>query len=292
LVKVYDNGGHFVRQLGRRGAAQGQYEVVRNLLVAPDSSIQVLDGMLGRRSSFSRTGRFLGSDDIPAIHAGFGRPAVIMPDHRLVVNSMTPAGVDSAVPFLNAIGQSGEPVQSFGDSLAIDAGQSWLANRLLWASGNNELFVGVPYTFAVETYGPDLKRKASFRRVAAWAPSRLPRAIYDGVWDRPLTPQLIAMWQDSAGLLWLGMAAPSRSWSPGPSSTRKVTVRKKEYSTLIARPRVRTILEVVDLPGRRVVARLEAEGSLGNPFGAGYFAQTVNDSTGKLVRISRVRLVR
>ncbi len=44
LLKVYGSDGRFVRQLGRRGAGPGEYEMVRNVLVAPDGSIQVLAG--------------------------------------------------------------------------------------------------------------------------------------------------------------------------------------------------------------------------------------------------------
>jgi hypothetical protein len=140
-------------------------------------------------------------------------------------------------------------------------------------------------------YSTDHAKKFSIARVADWIPSQNPEeAPSDGLFDEPPTPQLAAIWEDAQGLLWLFMLVPSRSWEPGPRMDQ-VTLNRETAHTLANRPRFETIIEVVDVERQRVLARSRLDGSVGTPFGGGYFALSVEESVGEPgLRISRVQL--
>ena len=81
----------------------------------------------------------------------------------------------------------------------------------------------------------------------------------------------VTMWEDAQGLLWLLMWMPSPSWEAGPPMARGRQMNPEARTTLSNRPRAETIIEVVDLERRRVLARSRLEHSPGFAFGGGYF---------------------
>jgi hypothetical protein len=288
LLRVYGSDGRFMRQVGRRGAGPGEFEMVRNTLVARDGSIRVLDGVLRRLSVFSRDGEFLGSR-LVQVAGGIGMPAVLLPDDQLVVNAraITGAEAGSAVQLIDKEGNA----TSLFDEAPFDPRKRWLLRRLLWGRPNGEFLVARPYSFTIDVYASDHAKKLSITRVADWIPSQDPEeAPSDGLFDKPPTPQLTAIWEDAQGLLWLSMVAPSRSWRPGPPR-EQVTLSRETAYTLANRPRFETIIEVVDVERQGVLARSRLDGSVGTPFGGGYLALSVEDSVGEPgLRISRVQL--
>lgn len=294
LLKVYGSDGRFVRQIGRQGAGPGEYEVIRNVLVARDGSIHVLDAALGRRSKFSRDGQFLGSTLAPAVVGGVGMSAVLLPDDHFAVNARPRSPADSGYAF-QVIDQEGNATRAFADTSPFDPSRRWLQHRLLWARPDGELLVARPYSFTIDVYASDLTKKLSIARVADWILSQDPeREPGDGVFDRPFTAQLSAIWEDAQGLLWLHMMVPSPAWRPGPSAPQEgIELNQEAVAALANRPRFETILEAVDLERQRVLARYRRDGSVGAPFGGGYLASSVEDSVGQpRVRISRVQLRR
>lgn len=296
LVKVFGSDGRYLRQLGRRGGAPGEYERVRDILVAQDSSIQTLDAMLGRRSVYSPDGRFLSSARIPPLFTGgaLGMSAAILPDNRLVVNAanVSRIGTGHVVQVIDTEGNA----SVLGDSSLIDARRWWLHERLLWALPNGELLVVRPFTFTIDLYGADLTRRRSMTRSADWIPKEDPQLEpSDGRFDRPPTPILRAAWVDSEGLLWLSMLKPATAWAPGPrvDEVWKAGMRSELADSLTQRPRYESILEVVDIEGQQVVARLQTVDQIGMPAGGNYLALYEDSPTDtREVRIVRVRLVR
>jgi len=64
-------------------------------------------------------------------------------------------------------------------------------------------------------------------------------------------------------------------------------------AALLKRPRIETVIEVIDLSARRVLARARFNGPLGLPFGGGYFSQPTEDAAGEPgVVISRIQIKR
>jgi len=295
LLKAYGSDGRSVRQIGRRGGGPGEYEMVRNVLVSDDGSVLVLDGRLGRLSAFSEHGEFLRSTQVP-VFAGAAMPAVLLSDGALVVNAR-PVTVGDAGHALNVIDQNGNVSLSF-DGTSADPRRRWVQRRLLWARSNGELLVARPYTFTIDVYARDYTKESSITRVAEWVPSEQPdQQPSDGVFDRPFTPALMEIWEDERGLLWLYMMLPSPLWEPGPPMQEVMSeqgIDEEAYRALGSRPRVETIIEVVDLNAGHLLTRMRLDNPVGAPFGGGYFARSVEDSSlgEPSLQISRVQLKR
>jgi len=290
LLKAYAPDGRFVRQIGRLGAGPGEYERIRRIFVGSDSSIRVLDGMLGRLSTFSRNGDFLGSIRVPIVGNPHG-PAVLLEGDVLVATG-TPDGGKDAQYSLAAFDLKGDTVQSVNEVVPSKPGNWWLYERLLWARPNGELLVAQVFTFAVDVYRSDLTGKSSFRRVGDLIPSQPPEAApSDGLFDTPATPQLRMLWEDAQGLVWLGTVVASPLWKPGPSPEQGRRMNQQTLLTLAERPRFDIVIEVLDMEKQRVLARSHLNGPAGTPFGGGYLAKSLQSSKGELgVRISRVSL--
>jgi hypothetical protein len=292
LLRLYDQDGRIIRQIGLSGGGPGEYEMVRNILPAPDSSVHVLDGALARHSVFANDGKFLGS--VPAqVSGGMGLPAVLLEDGRIVVNTRATArgGRTDPVQVLasdgTVIGLSEEE-----DGTPPQSPSRWLQERLLWGRRGGGVIVGQPYSFSFSVYSGDLRRRSTFRRLADWIPSvPLNDSPSDGVFDQPFTPRVRGVWESEPGQIWLHIMVPSSSWTPGPPQREGAGMTSEAFLRLAGRPRVETILEVVSVEHMRVIARSRIPGSIGIPFGGGYFAMTVQDSVGEpSVRVSRAYL--
>ena len=290
-VKVFGKDGRLLRTIGKRGGGPGEYELVRNLLVGTDGHLTIIDGSLGRRSEFEPNGTFIRSTPIP-VQGGMGMSAVLLPDGQLIVNSLLRGERDAgfALQRLNLVGVRTALV----DESDFDFRKKWLQHRALWIQPNGDLFVVRPYSFTIDIYSKDLRKRASITRVADWLPSVLPRNHPgDGVFNEPYTPRLRAVWLDAAGLLWLHIMLPSQAWKAVDPPRAGRPPSDDSIAALASRARIETIVEAIDLSQRRVVARLRINGSLGLPFGGGYFSMAVEDSVGEpSVEIRRVDLRR
>jgi hypothetical protein len=293
LVKVYGDDGRFIRHIGRHGGGPGEYEVVRNILVDHDGSIRILDAALGRLSTFSPDGQFLGSTQVP-ITGGLGMPAVLLRDGYLVVNAAERARAGVNVNHvMKVIDPSGKAVRSF-DEIPSNSRKWWLAERLLCHRANGDVLVARPFTFTIDVFAADLTRKRSVARVADWIPLAAPESEpSDGVYDTPATPRLASIWEDDQELLWLFMVVPSPAWRPGPSIEQVQSRSADAHSELAKRPRSQIVIEVIDLERRRVLTRYRRDAYIGTRFGRGYFAFSAQDSANEpSLRISRAYLKR
>ena len=286
LLKVYGSDGTVLGQIGRRGGGPGEYELLRNVLLSSSGSVHVLDGMLSRRSEFTRQGKFVGSAPLK-FQSGPGMAAVILPDDRIVVNVLPTRPRDAV---LLEIAKDGKTIAEF-DNADADPHKSWLHWRRLLVRSNGDLIVARQWTFETDVYSPSLVKKQSFVREADWAPRGAPQdEPSDGVYERPLTPQVLAMWEDADHLVWFQSLIPSRAWRAGPRMSPATTM-PDSFATLAGRPRYETVLEAVDLRLGRVVTRLQTNQPLGRSLGGGYLARTVQDSAGNpSVEVLRVFL--
>lgn len=288
LVKGFSAGGQPLGSYGRRGGGPGEYEEVRNILIGGDGEIHILDGVLGRHTVFGRDGRLLGSSRTE-ITPGMMNPAVLRTDGQLVINIARPGGPGrlNTVALIDTAGRVARGADPVPDARA---GQSWLWPRVFWKRANDELLVGRRFAPVIDIYGPDLAKRGSITRDAEWFPNQEPRQEPgDGVFDQPLSPGLVGLWEDTRGLLWLQMLAAAPDWTPRP---RPAHFSEEVYRTLSKRPRVQTVVEVLDIEHRRVLARIHVEGGLGAALGDGFMAnyRAENEVGEPEVRILRVSL--
>lgn len=290
-IKAFGRTGGFRFQIGRRGGGPGEYQRPRNLLVARDGSIHLLDVMLARYTVFSPAGKFRSM--VPTtITRGIGMDAVFLPDGQLVVNGIFSTPNDAGYALLR-IDRSGRATHRFDEGPFVYE-KPWLQRRLLWARSNGELLVAKPYSFDIDVYSAGLQKQTTLRRVAEWVPSSVPdENPSDGVFDQRPTPRLASVWEDADGLIWLVALVPSPRWKSGPRVQPGKLPPREEYDALERRPRYDTIIEVVDLTQRQVVARSRIAGEIGQAFGGGYIATNIESAQGDpTLRISRLRLKR
>jgi hypothetical protein len=260
-------------------------------LVDRDNSIHVLDAQLGRYSRFDGDGVYQGSARTQII-AGFGKPAVLLVGGRLVVND--PPLVAERRYVLKVMDREGRTLHQFDEAPANARRDSWAMDRLLWPGSNGGLLVGKPFAFTVDVYDRDFRKTFSMRRSAEWIPvANSSEPPSDGLFDQRATAQLRGLWEDEAGLLWLLMILPSAVWTPGPSRDEGMQLAEEAIADLARRPRVETLIEVIDQETQRVVTRWKPDHNIGTPFSGGYFATPVLDSVGTpSLRITRLKLNR
>lgn len=289
VVKQYGTTGQFVREIGRRGGGPGEYEGIRNLLTGRGDSLFILDASLARLSVFGENGEFLGAT--PAA-VGAGVDAAMLADGRLIVNTQQPIVLGDSMYSVQVIARNGS-VLPFGAASAFDPQSPWTKVRHLVGLNDGGVVVAHPYSFRLDLYGPGQVSPTVVRLAAEWAPtSPLRSAPSDGLLGQPYTPQIAALWEDANGRLWLEMDVPASDWKPGPSSYEALNqLSESERTAVLTRPRLETIIEVVDLDKREVIARSKFRGALGAPVGGGYWATSQESSVGEpSLRLTRFRL--
>lgn len=288
VIRVYGRDGVAVRSLGRKGGAPGEFEMIRNLVPMPDGSLQVLDPLLSRRTVFGSDGAFLSSARI-GLPPALDHPVALRPDGQLFANAAKQASADSMTA-LQLIAADGEVVASF-DTIKADPSRQWRAKRLLWQRADGSVLVAGAFAPRITVYGPDLHPGQSIHFPAGSPiqaePTETPS---DGVFDKPLTARLLAMWQDPEGLLWLVTLAPSPAWEPRPPVPGMTGPEYRKYGD---RPRVVTVVEALDLKRAKLVFRSQVDGPIGLVFGQGLVARQTDNAVGEpMVRISQITLKR
>jgi hypothetical protein len=155
------------------------------------------------------------------------------------------------------------------------------------------LVVAHTHDLVVDIYDTGLRRVMRVDWQAEWfkAPSPEVPLPSDGVFDVPPDSRTLTSWQDAEGLLWLAAMVPSEQWKPGPTPSQ-VGRSGGVTQAMVDRPRFDTIVEVIDLALRRVLARQRYE-SINATFVDGYVlvAREAGDLTQRLA-VSRLRLTR
>lgn len=290
-IRVFGNSGTVLHDVGRRGAGPGEFESFRNLLVDSAGTLHVLDATLSRHSVFDTAGKFISSRRIP-VASGLALHAVLANDGSLIVNVRPMSARDSISPIL-VIDSAGTGTALPGQAVVALPRRPWASARLLTRIPGGGVLVARPYAFTIDMYDATLQRARSIVRNTSWIPLTEPLSPpSDGVLDEPYTPELRAAWVDSAGHLWMHSTVPVAAWKPGPSMQQASTMTPDEILQVSNRPRMESIVEVIDIRRGVVLARTRAaQGDMGLPFGEGYYAKTVVGATGEPgLRISRLLL--
>jgi hypothetical protein len=282
LLKSVDLSSGQVSVLGRRGAGPGEYEVVRNLLVDGRRQLHLLDAMLARRSVFSERGVFVGSGAID-LSGGMGRPAILLRD-SLVLASLRPARGVGAVPIVSLYDGSGK-VREVVQTIPASASARWAGDRLLARVSDSTFFVADVFGARGALYALRRDRAhllAAFEFRADWRQTVEPALPpSDGVFARPYSTQIRGIWADSLGRIWIYSGRPSSAWKPAPEPSPGRTLSSDELAVLTARPRLESVIDVLDPSTGLIVARAQLPGSLGHAIGGGVFLSTEEHSSGE-----------
>lgn len=291
-IKVFAPSGMLVGKISREGGGPGETRMVRNIIVAEDQSLHVIDGVLSRRSVFDRAGNFLRSNPIPLSLGGMGRPAILLKDGRLVISAVLrdAASAGFALQVVDGRGLR----TALLDEATYSNEHQWLLARKLAPSRDGGFWVANTHKLQIDRYNRALTRTGQWTRDAEWlVPTREgSEGPSDGVHDRPPTSLISHIWEDAEGVLWVHFLVASPDWRPGPT-VAQASKQKIDFLSLVQRPRYDSVLEAIDPQSMKVISRVRTLAFPEWPIGNGYYADFDDSSGGEpLMTIIHVHLKR
>jgi hypothetical protein len=194
----FDNSGRFDGRIGRKGSGPGEMSRPMAVFRGPGDSLYVPDGARQTIHVFSDAGDYGRRFSAPS--AGF---MAVLGDGRLAIASMEPEAPDP----VQLIDGSGNVVRRFG-RLGADAPMAHSRGVVvLSSSSGGGVWLGQLGQYLItkwDTTGHELLR---LRREADWFPIEPRSELEFG----HLPPVMIAMQEDSVGLLWVLLRIPDRN---------------------------------------------------------------------------------
>ncbi len=292
-IKVFHRDGSLQSRFGREGSGPGELRFVRNLFVAANGTIHLLDVELGRHTVFTGSGNLVRSQAVPAAFGGPGRPALLRPDGGLVISGFFPSG--NVGYSLIVTDSAGRRVSMLEES-SMASGERWKSQRLLSNAKDGGFWVARLHERDITHYDKNLRSDFTLQRNASW----FPRADFNrgqqpssGVFDRKPDVMISAFWEDAAGLLWVLYLVPDPRWKSGPS-VEKVSAERLPLAALESRPRYKTRVEVLDVQKLKLIAEWEADSLIGRTYSNGHVVDWKEDAaTGEWrVSVSKFHLQR
>jgi hypothetical protein len=291
-VKLFDRTGAFVRSIGRLGEGPGEYRFIRNLAVGSNGLLNVFDASTLRRTTYGDDGKVVSLSPMPLLIGNPGMSLVRLHDGRWAANSInrdrSTAGF--AVQVFDDAGQRTNLLEPYN----YHRDRSWEAARALSSDPLGGLFIVDPFNFRISRFDAGLAERARYVRTGNefGQPLRTGESPEGGLFDSPFTPRIIGVWAEASDLLWVVFAVASSKWQPMPRVTGPIASKKVE-ATYLSRPTIDSVIEVIDLRQKSVLARLRVDGFFGDVVDTGYVLSYAEGSDGKGEHVlKRVRLTR
>lgn len=265
-VLMFSPDGTMVRSIGRRGTGPGEHLSIARVFADAQGNLHTVDAQLSRHSVFSATGKFLRSVPITT-DLSPTYDMVLTREGDLVRNSVFAPSAGRAY-LLHAVSLAGQVVYR-GDLSPSDRHSPWTLQRKLSTGAGGIVYAAHLVKYEIDVFRPNLTRSMKFTRAVDWFPAfRGAQRPSDGVlMERPVA-KVSRIWEDTQGRLWVMVFVPSAKWRPMPRPTRPLRPGDEQ----ILRPRYDIMIEVLDLPGRRMLVSQRFDGTLGVPFGDGFLA--------------------
>jgi len=278
-IAMFDPRGRFAGHIGRAGEGPGEFRRVTKIIADADGHVHVFDARLVRHSVFRRDGTLVKATGLPVTRF---TDAAILRDGSMVFSGGTSDRAYAGYA-LTQLDSAEHIVRRADEVTRLSAPSRWILERSLSiGQRTGRLVVAHPNEFVVDLYDAALHRVLRLEREAAWfeAPSLNDPERSDGMFDVPPTSRVLAAWEDAAGLIWIVAIIRSKEWEP---RTLRPGERITPDSPLSTRPRYETVIEVIDIAAKRVLAR-ERSVRKGN-FSDGYEWQLLEaaDGTQRLV---------
>ncbi len=213
---LLDATGRVEGQIGRRGGGPGEFEYPRLVMARREGGFDIIDPRLQRRTTLRPDGTLMA---VSEMNGGFSMLAgAIWSDSSLITNGLlTDAdGMGFALQELDTRGQRMRIFDEVREPLSVE--NTIPVIRVLANSRAGTIWSAKPYTFEFVLLSAQREPVVRLKRSAPWA-SALPSGAQptDGVFDRPPTATVRAIWEDAHGLLWVISTIPDERWRPGPS---------------------------------------------------------------------------
>ena len=248
---LYDGNGEFLRVIGTTGAGPGEFRLPRDLVPLPGDSLYIIDSELRRATIFTPSLRPFRTVQLPA--ALF--PSVVLRwPSQVIMNGAfsTPTSAGWPLHQLSLAGASADVVASFGpDHGDVSPGMARTLSQVLSGSRDGRFWAADAYRYRITQWDRDLRKIEVLERKPEWfaGPSRPsignPKA--------PPPPSIVAIQEDSTGLVWVFARIAAEAWREG---WAKVDPNAHEIpGNQIAMEKLfRTAVEVIDPRAGRVVA--------------------------------------
>lgn len=240
-VRVFDRSGRYVRTIGRRGQAPGEFLFINAILPSRGDTLHAFGNA---HWTFAADGRHLRTQALPDL-LSVSRVIALRDGKRLAVGSVNSADAYGQ-PF-HVIGADGRIDRSFGLPARISVVSAW-ANQRAVAPYGPEGFIGAKVNqYEIEFWTSDGQLTRTLIRDADWFP---PWSSWNSRSDqRPPPPRLMSIAVDESGLVWTLISVADAAWAPAAAAGREGGMP----STGELSRRFDSIIEVLDPVAGRIV---------------------------------------
>lgn len=242
LPIVFHADGTYFKTIGRKGAGPGEYSFARVVTGGSDGSLHILDPVLARHTVIRPDGK-LTSVPLPGSGPGLAS-AVLLPSGSIVTNQISRDSAGVGVP-LQEYDSTGRLLRRFGVNETYSFNEPWRVERALSARSDGSVLALNAYANTLEQYDTRGELAATYIRRAPWLngsdPNREPSGGYA---DKRPSVVGKAVWEDSAGFVWIATLVPAPNWKPVTPGS-EIPAPQDRFSTVV---------EVIDLQKRQVVA--------------------------------------
>lgn len=259
-ILVYDSSGSFTRTIGRDGDGPGEFGATTRLAVTPLDTVYAMDDSHVRVQVLTPAGDFIRSYHYPGRIGSF----TLLANGDLLAFVMPSTDTDN---LFHVLSPTGSPVARFGAPTlsALDL-ETWVVSR----GGNTDFWTASVWEYKLYHWSAfDAPDDSLVRHVDWFPPNRgFPAGTYETV---PPPAFLYHMWEDSQGRLWNYILVPDPHWVPGMELRPTLEWFRKTFDTVV---------EVVDLEARRLVASGHYDDRYGPVCGSGLMYAVIETPEG------------
>jgi hypothetical protein len=247
-ILVFHSDGRFARRIGAKGDGPGEFRRIATAAIRGDS-LFVLDMGLRRLSVLTLDGNYIRGVPVQLFEA---TSMVFRDTHTLIVAGGYPTVNRVGLPLHEIDLSTGEIRNSFGaTNPVVRPFAPWLTSRAIAMDGEGRIWGGKNNAYELELWDANHQRVHHFRRDLAWFAPWIERPV--GTADPP-PPWLMALAIIDGRYVLTAIVRPAPNYTErlGPQIRRgdKAMYDRTRYRLLKD-----TVLEVVDVDTRRVVAR-------------------------------------
>jgi hypothetical protein len=257
-VKVFSPSGRYYRTVGRSGKGPDEYTGPLTVRVSPEDSIMVLDGGNARLSVHTSSGGYHRMAPLPFVVDRF----TVGPHSTFVASGNVRTASAAGLPLHLIDSSTGRILRSFGAEIPVlKAALPRALAREIAFSGPAHVWSALPTRYVIERWNIESGELTdSFVRKPPWfEPHWLPQVIPPSP-DAPPAPYITGVAEDSQGRLWVYMLVADANWKQalGPMQVRGA---REIYPVTDINKYYDTVVEIIDVKARRVVARGRADGA-------------------------------
>ena len=275
-IGVYSADGKLVRTLGRLGQGPGEFRTMSHIL-SRGQTVSVLDPGNLRETVYDMEFNVVRTIPLPA----YVNAAVTFDDSLSLynINLWTP---DKVGYTLHLVDRTGRVVLSLGYDGKVVRRDLPVGYRSLAAASGGGFWAARTTEYELEKWTIAGERRLSIARSVPWF------RAHDGTALTPPLPWITAIWEDSEGLLWVAIHVAAPDWERAAVMRGDLLVNVSDHNAFYD-----TILEVIDIQRREVLASTRVDPWLRQPLGGGLIASYKEDEMGwPFVHLWRIRLDR